>query len=117
MLILTRLKRAAKEVFGRRQWPRREEVRSSSYEEQIYQALVRPGDTCFDVGANGGDVSLFLAKLAGESGLVTAFEPVWPVYCRLCRTIQLDTTLKAPIVTVPFGLAGQGDCAMMGNLA
>jgi FkbM family methyltransferase len=105
MVVVARLKRAVKELLGLRQWPRREKIRSSSYEEQIYQALVRPGDTCFDVGANGGEVSLFLAKLAGDSGLVTAFEPVWPVFCRLCRTVQLDTTQKATIVTVPIGLA------------
>jgi FkbM family methyltransferase len=79
--------------------------RPSSYEEQIYSALVRPGDVCFDVGANQGEVSLFLARLAGEAGLVVAFEPVWPVYEQLCRHVQYDTTLKAAIVTVPAGLA------------
>ena len=36
---------------------------------------------------------------------MTAFEPVWPMYCQLCRAVQHDTTLKAPIVTIPCGLA------------
>ncbi len=104
MSIVTRLNRAARELLGRTQGPR-EVPRASSYEEQIYQTLVRPGDTCFDVGANGGNVSLYLAKLVGESGLVMAFEPVWPIYRQLCRTVQRDTAMKAPIVTIPCGLA------------
>lgn len=79
--------------------------RANSYEDQIYEALVRSGDVCFDVGANIGEVSLFLAKLAGDAGLVVAFEPVFPVYGQLCRTVQYDTALKAPIVTIPCGLA------------
>jgi FkbM family methyltransferase len=103
--MMTRLKRAAKELLGRMQWPKREAVRPRSYEEQLYAALVRPGDVCFDVGANQGDVSLFLARLAGEFGLVVAFEPVWPVYSHLCRQVQSDTTLRAPVITVPAGLA------------
>ena len=103
--MLARIRRATKELLGMRQWPRREDTRPSSYEEQIYKALIRPSDTCFDVGANDGEVSLFLAKTAGESGLVIAFEPVWPMYCRLCRNLQFDSTLKSPIATVPFGLS------------
>src|SRR5689334_8999972 len=87
LTIVTRLRRAAKELLGRKQLPKREAVRVTSYEEQLYQALVRSGDTCFDVGANGGDVALLLAKLAGEQGLVIAFEPVWPMYKRLCRAV------------------------------
>jgi FkbM family methyltransferase len=102
---VTRLKRAARELLGRRPSARREVPRANSFEEQLYHALIRPGDACFDVGANVGEVSLLLAKLAGESGLVTAFEPVWPMYCELCRIVQHDTTLKAPIVTIPCGLA------------
>ena len=103
--MLTRLKRTAKELLGQKQWPRPEAPRPRSYEEQLYAALVRPGDVCFDVGANLGDVSLFLAQTAGEAGLVVAFEPVWPMYIELCRHVQLDTTLKAAIVTINAGLA------------
>ena len=106
MAIMARLKLTTKELLGcYKKWPRPEIPKPNSYEEQIYQALVHPGDACFDIGANDGEVSLFLAKLAGHSGVVTAFEPVWPVYCELCRLVQYDTTLKAPIITIPFGLA------------
>jgi len=102
---MTRLKRAAKELLGHRQWPKQEEPRPLNYEEQIYASVVRPSDVCFDVGANQGDVALFLSRLAGDSGTVVAFEPVWPVYLQLCHNIQWDTYLKAPIITVPAGLA------------
>ncbi len=105
MEVVTRLKRAAKELLGRGQSPRRQGPQPSSYEEQLYAAVIRPGDVCFDVGANHGDVSLFLARLMGESGTVVAFEPVWPTYSRLCRNVQSDLALKSAILTVPYGLA------------
>jgi FkbM family methyltransferase len=100
-----RLKRVAKKLLGRTQGSRRRGVRPESYEEQLYAALTHRGDVCFDVGANQGDVARYLALLAGESGVVVAFEPVWPVYLQLCRQVQHDTTRKAPIITVPAGLA------------
>ena len=105
MGIVTRLKRATKEALGLKQWPRPEAPQPSSYEDQLYAALVRHGDVCFDVGANYGEVALFLAQTVGESGLVVAFEPVWPMYTELCRFIQRDTTQKAPILTVPMGMS------------
>ena len=105
MWTVKRLKWTAKEWLGLKKRLRRETTTASSYEEQIYQALIRPGDVCFDVGANQGEVTLFLARLAGTSGLVIAFEPVWPTYCRLCRAVQHDTTPKSSIITVPYGLA------------
>lgn len=112
-LPLTRVKRAVKELLGWKQWPRSEEPRPRSFEEQLYAALVRRGDVCYDVGANRGEVAVFLARLAGESGVVVAFEPVWPVYTQLCRHVQADTSLKAPVVAVPVGLAdAEGDAAI-----
>jgi len=77
----------------------------ASFEEQLYHAVVWRGDICFDVGANKGHVAVLLAQLAGASGLVTAFEPVWPMYCELCRAVQCDDTSRATILTVPCGLA------------
>jgi hypothetical protein len=68
--IVTSSKRAVKELLTRVGKPR-----PQSYEDQIYVSLIRRGDVCFDVGANNGDVSLLLARLAGYSGTVVAFEP------------------------------------------
>jgi FkbM family methyltransferase len=105
MIIPTKLKRATRELLGMRQWPRKGVPRPCSFEEQIYCALVSPGDVCYDIGANCGEVSLFLARLAGPSGLVVSFEPTWPMYLQLCTNIQYDLNSKAPIVTVPAGLS------------
>jgi FkbM family methyltransferase len=102
---LIRIRRAAKEILGLPQWPKKVTTTARSFEEQIYAAVVRPNDVCFDVGAHVGDVSLFLARLAGDGGRVVAFEPVWPLYARLCENVQFDATWKAPITTLPAGLA------------
>jgi FkbM family methyltransferase len=98
--IVTSLKRTVKEMLAWLGKPR-----PQSYEEQIYVSLIRRGDVCFDVGANNGDVSLLLARLAGYSGSVVAFEPVWPMYAQMCRHLQRDIHLKAPIIPLPIGLA------------
>lgn len=48
------------------------------YEPDIIAAIlnfVRPGDVCIDAGANLGYHSILMAKLAGASGKVLAFEP------------------------------------------
>jgi FkbM family methyltransferase len=76
-----------------------------SYEEQIYAAVIREDDVSLDIGANGGAVSLFLARLAGPGGIVAAFEPLWPVYVRLCGNVQGDRHSRAPIITLPYGVA------------
>ena len=41
----------------------------------LVEKIVRPGDTCFDVGANIGYISLILARIADAGGRVFAFEP------------------------------------------
>ncbi|NIA25229.1 MAG: FkbM family methyltransferase [Gammaproteobacteria bacterium] len=37
--------------------------------------VVAPGDVCFDIGAAGGTYTYLLARMAGPSGQVHAFEP------------------------------------------
>ena len=105
MRLVTTIKRMAKEWLGLQQWPRDPAVSPANFEEQIYEAVIRPGDYCYDVGANVGDVSLFLARLAGPSGKVIAFEPVLVMYETLRVAVERDSHLKAPIITYPYGLA------------
>jgi FkbM family methyltransferase len=97
---LHRAKQSAKVLFNLRRLPR-----PSSLEEQVYAAVVRDGDLCFDIGANVGWIALFLARTAGVAGKVIAFEPVWPTYTMMCSNIQKTINVKAPIFTMPFGLA------------
>ncbi|MGH3614024.1 MAG: FkbM family methyltransferase [Pseudonocardia sp.] len=58
---------------------------------------VKPGMTCFDVGANVGVVALHLARRVGLSGSVHAFEPVSSIRRRLTENTErngLSTTVK-----------------------
>jgi hypothetical protein len=79
MELAYRIKRAAKELLGYPQSPRKGVVRPTNFEEQIYRAAIEEGDICFDVGANVGDVAIFLARIATPRGCVVAFEPVFGV--------------------------------------
>jgi FkbM family methyltransferase len=98
--ILHRAKQSAKVFFNLRRLPK-----PSTLEEQVYREVVQEGDVCFDIGANVGWIALFLARTAGPKGKVIAFEPVWPTYMTMCANIQHTINVKAPIFTMPFGLA------------
>ncbi len=52
--------------------------------------LIHPGDTVFDVGANIGLHSIFMARLVGDHGQVHAFEPVPNTYAMLRETLALN---------------------------
>src|SRR5262245_35605379 len=98
--ILHRASQSAKILLTLRRLPK-----PSSLEEQVFAEVVREGDVCFDIGANVGWIALFLARTAGAAGKVVAFEPVWPTYRTMCANIQNTINVKAPIYTMPFGLA------------
>lgn len=57
---------------------------------RIMQALVRPGDTVVDVGANIGYFSIVAARAAGPTGHVLAFEPVPRVRQSLQANLRLN---------------------------
>lgn len=64
----------------------REILAYGAYDVKLHAALerlVKPGITCFDVGANIGDATLHMARLTGPSGRVHAFEPAPSVSARL----------------------------------
>lgn len=61
------------------------------------RALVQPGGVVFDVGAHIGYYSLLFAGLAGEHGMVHAFEPVPRNAARLRRNLALNPPLAARV--------------------
>ncbi len=103
-----RAKQSAKILFNlrRRPGPR-------TLDEQVYSEVVRERDVCFDIGANVGWISLFLARIAGLAGKVVAFEPVWPTHMTMCTNIQNNINVKAPILTVTFDLAEKEKTAII----
>lgn len=44
--------------------------------QEFYTSILRPGDTCIDVGANVGRHTLPIAKCVAPGGKVFAFEPI-----------------------------------------
>lgn len=111
--LLTRFRRVAKELLGYPPSPLPSPVRPGNYEEQLYARLLQPGDICFDIGANCGDVAVFLARVVSPVGRVFSFEPVWPMYQQLCINVQRDTHAKAPVITLPVGLAEESKNALI----
>jgi FkbM family methyltransferase len=49
---------------------------SEPYVQDALVALLRPGMTAYDIGANVGFLSLILARLVGPGGRVVCFEPL-----------------------------------------
>ena len=58
---------------------------------RFVSSMVKPGDLCFDVGANLGWYTTLLSRLVGRGGSVHAFEPVPPTFAELrTNTSRLD---------------------------
>lgn len=74
---------------------------AGTYDRPLHHAMerfLRPGMTCFDVGANIGSVTMHMAGLVGPDGQVFAFEPVSLLFDRLATHIQrngLGTVISA----------------------
>src|SRR4051812_17533560 len=51
---------------------------------QVFQRLIKPGDTVFDLGANHGFYTLLAAASTGPAGTVHSFEPN-PRFARLAN--------------------------------
>ncbi len=65
------------------------DIRSGSWSEpelQLVSAALRPGEAALDVGANFGLYTYHLARAAGPTGRVHAFEPV-PFTCGTLRKV------------------------------
>jgi FkbM family methyltransferase len=79
------------------------EIERSSIE--ILQGLVKPGMTCYDIGAHIGYYTLLLAQQVTTSGCVIAFEPSPSVFARLQRNIALNSSqIHARIELLPIAV-------------
>jgi len=58
------------------------------------RALVKPGDTVLDIGANIGAHTLGLARSVGAKGKVFAFEPADFAFQKLLRNLALNPELE-----------------------
>lgn len=62
----------------------------NEYEDEAFfvQKFIKAGMTAIDIGANVGFFTLMMARLAGDSGRVHAFEPSRPTLEKLRRNID-----------------------------
>ncbi len=63
----------------------------------VLEAVLRPGDTALDIGANFGVVGLFACKKVGEKGKVHLFEPQ-PVVAQCLRTSTLINGYRQAVI-------------------
>jgi FkbM family methyltransferase len=73
----------------------------------VCKALVQPGDTVCDVGANIGLVTLLLSRLVGQQGQVLAFEPNPACFNALAAAIERNQ--RANICAVQTALGAHTD--------
>jgi FkbM family methyltransferase len=69
----------------------------SEGESQLFNRLINAGDVIIEAGANIGSHTLHLAKAAGDTGFVYAYEPQRFVFQTLCANLALNgiTNVKA----------------------
>lgn len=68
------------------------------YEIRNLKRILRPGDTCWDIGANIGFYTCLFASLVGEAGRVVAFEPASRTAALLRENIELNHTTHRVVV-------------------
>jgi FkbM family methyltransferase len=62
-------------------------------EVELFQEFVKPGDLVVEVGANLGVHTVPLARMAGPTGGVVAFEPQPIIFQILCANLALNSIL------------------------
>jgi FkbM family methyltransferase len=69
----------------------------ASVQECIARAL-RPGDVCYDIGANLGFFTILMSRLTGSEGKVYAFEPVPHNAAIVARNARLNHMANVTVV-------------------
>lgn len=65
----------------------------------VMEALLQPGDTMLDIGANAGYFTLLAAQRVGPQGTVIAFEPMPSVNAILRKNIELNSLAQVQVRT------------------
>lgn len=65
--------------------------------------LIKPGDICWDIGANIGFYTCFLASQVGNSGKVVAFEPAAQTCGYLRENVSLNRFANVTVVNKGLG--------------
>lgn len=79
------------------------EVQAVTAEGQLFERLLRPGDTFLDVGANHGSFSVVAARCVSTAGAVIAFEPQPGLAQLLERSLAASTTDTVQVHRVACG--------------
>ena len=65
--------------------------------------IIKPGDTCWDIGANIGFYTCLFAAQVGDNGTVVAFEPASRTYGYLKENISLNQFTNVTVVNKGLG--------------
>ncbi len=85
----------------------------SKYSELYFlRNIVKPGDTCIDIGANLGYYSTQLASIVGSSGRVYAVEPI-PLFGQIWKK-NCKPHVNKQLILFPYALGAQTDVVRMG---
>jgi FkbM family methyltransferase len=57
-------------------------------EVEVIAALLNPGDTCVDIGANFGVYTVALSRMVGAQGRVISVEPMPQTYAMLAKNLE-----------------------------
>jgi FkbM family methyltransferase len=83
--------------------------------QEFYEALLRPGDVCIDVGAHVGRHAAPMARCVGAKGEVHAFEPI-PDCVAALGTVEHDSPARFVIYPVALSdYTGQSDFILTAN--
>ena len=72
-------------------------------EIDLFAQIVQPGDIVFEVGANIGSHSVWLAKRVGSGGRLYAFEPQRLIFQMLCANVVLNDLSNVRCVNAGLG--------------
>lgn len=73
-------------------------VRYDALQVKLLSTALAEGDTAIDIGAHCGQYSILMAAICGWSGHVVAFEPDPVARKKLVQNLDLNPSVKRPIV-------------------